>query len=389
MTNEDYYSVFDQMIEDLQAENREGLTKVISSIMNLSMRLEQEKAIQASHYERNDDRIGHRNGYKSRKIRTRVGEIPIEIPQVRGMEFYPGSIEKGCRSERTLKMAIAQMYIQGVSTRRVTKIVEQLCGFEVSQSQVSEAAALLDEEITKWRNRPLGAFPYLVVDATYEKARVNRTVVSAAVLIAYGVDNNGNGMRRVLGISTELSEADVHWRGFLSGLVDRGLHGVKMITSDAHSGLRSAIESVFPTVPWQRCQFHLQQNAGHHVPKKSMDKEVAEDIRTIFNAPNGEEANRFLSMAVKKYEKTAPELSSWMDQNVPEALTIFKMPKSHWRRLRTSNLAERQMREIKRRTKVAMIFPNKESVDRLVSALSMEIDEQWFTGKRYLNMETD
>jgi len=387
MTNEEYYSVFDQMIEDLKTDNREGLTKVISSIMNLSMRLEQEKAIQASHYERNVDRIGHRNGYKSRTIRTRVGEIPIEIPQVRGMEFYPDSIEKGCRSERALKMAIAQMYIQGVSTRRVTKIVEQLCGFEVSQSQVSDAAALLDEEITKWRNRPLGAFPYLVVDATYEKARVNRTVVSTAVLIAYGVDNNG--MRRVLGISTELSEADVHWRGFLSGLVDRGLHGVKMITSDAHSGLRSAIEAVFPTVPWQRCQFHLQQNAGHHIPKKSMDKEVAEEISTIFNAPNREEANRFLSMAVKKYEKTAPELSSWMDQNIPEALTIFKMPKAHWRRLRTSNLAERQMREIKRRTKVAMIFPNKESVDRLVSALLMEIDEQWFTGKQYLNMETD
>ncbi len=171
MTNEDYYTVFDQMIEELQADNREGLTKVISSIMNLSMRLEQEKAIQASHYERNDDRIGHRNGYKSRKIRTRVGEIPIEIPQVRGMEFYPGSIEKGCRSERALKMAIAQMYIQGVSTRRVTKIVEQLCGFEVSQSQVSEATALLDEEISKWRNRPLGAFRYLIVDSVQSSSQ--------------------------------------------------------------------------------------------------------------------------------------------------------------------------------------------------------------------------
>ncbi len=387
MTNEDYYSVFDQMIEDLKTDNREGLTKVISSIMKLTMRLEQEKAIQASHYERNDDRLGQRNGYKSRTIRTRVGEIPIEIPQVRNMEFYPSSIEKGCRSERALKMAIAQMYIQGVSTRRVTRIVEELCGFEVSQSQVSEAASLLDEEISKWGDRPLGSYQYLVLDTTYEKTRVDRTVVSAAVLIAYGVDNQG--MRRVIGVSTELSEADVHWRKFLSGLVDRGLHGIRMITSDAHSGLRSAIEAVFPTVPWQRCQFHLQQNAGHHVPKKSMEKEVAEDIRTIFDAPNGEEAVRFLSMAVKKYEKSAPDLSSWMESNVPESLTVFKMPKAHWKRLRTSNLAESQMREIKRRTRVAMIFPNKESVDRLVSALLMEIDEQWFTGKRYLNLGTD
>lgn len=387
MTNEEYYSVFDQMIEDLQTDNREGLTKVISSIMNLSMRLEQGKAIQASHYERNDDRAGHRNGYKSRTLRTRVGEVPIEIPQVRGLEFYPQSIEKGCRSERALKAAIAQMYIQGVSTRRVTKIVEQLCGFQVSQSQVSEATAMLDEEIEKWRNRPLGAFNYLIVDATYEKTRVDRTVVSSAVLIAYGVDTKG--IRRVLGVSTELSEADVHWRGFLAGLVDRGLHGVKMITSDAHSGLKSAREAVFPTVPWQRCQFHLQQNAGHHVPKKSMNKDVTEDIRAIFNAPNGEEADRFLSMTVKKYEKTAPDLSQWMDQNIPESLTVFKMPRAHQKKLRTSNLAERQMKEIKRRTKVAMIFPNKESVNRLVSALLMEIDESWSTGKRYLKKETD
>ena len=162
-----------------------------------------------------------------------------------------------------------------------------------------------------------------------------------------------------------------------------------MITSDAHSGLKSAIEAVFPTVPWQRCQFHLQQNAGHHVPKKSMDKEVAEDIRTIFNAPSEEEALRFLSMAVKKYEKSAPDLSTWMEGNIPESLTVFRMPKAHWRRLRTSNLAERQMKEIKRRTRVAMIFPGKESVNRLVSALLMEIDESWSTGKRYLNMETE
>jgi len=387
MTNEDYYNVFDQMIEDLQADNRDGLTKVISTIMNLSMRIEQEKALQASHYERNDDRGGHRNGYKSRTLRTRVGEIPIEIPQVRGMEFYPGSIEKGCRSERSLKLAIAQMYIQGVSTRKVSKIVEQLCGFEVSQSQVSDAAAMLDEEISKWRERALGAFPYLILDATYEKTRVDRSVVSAAVLIAYGVDNSG--MRRVLGISTELSEASSHWRKFLSGLVDRGLHGVKMITSDAHSGLKAAIEAIFPTVPWQRCQFHLQQNAGHHVPKKTMAKRVFEDIRMIFNAPNENEARRFLAMTVKEYEKSAPELSEWMEVNIPESLTVFRMPRAHWRRLRTSNLAERQMKEIKRRTRVAMIFPNKESVDRLVAALLMEIDESWSTGKRYLNMETD
>lgn len=175
-------------------------------------------------------------------------EIPIQIPQVRGMDFYPGSIKKGCRSERALKLAIAQMNIQGVSTRRVSKVVEQLCGFQVSQSQVSDAAKLLDDEIKLWRERPLGQMKYLVLDATYEKCRVDSTVLSASVLVAFGIDEKGT--RRILGVSTELSEAEVHWRKFLENLVDRGLYGIEMITSDSHSGLKAARQAVFPTVPW-------------------------------------------------------------------------------------------------------------------------------------------
>ena len=204
MTNTEYYTIFEQMIEDLQTDHKEGLSKVISSIMNLSMRIEQEKALQAQPYERNENRAGHRNGYKEKTLKTRMGEIPIQIPQVRGMEFYPGSIEKGCRSERALKLAIAQMYVQGVSTRKVSKIVEQLCGFEISGAQVSDAAKLLDMEIKLWRERDLGQYRYLILDATYEKCRISQSVVSAAVLIAYGVDNNG--MRRILGISTDASK---------------------------------------------------------------------------------------------------------------------------------------------------------------------------------------
>jgi hypothetical protein len=217
MTNESYYTLFEEIIEDLQGGGKDSLTKTISTLMNVAMKIEQEKALQASPYERNEERTGQRNGYKDKTLKTRVGEIPVQIPQVRGMEFYPGAIDKGDRSERALKLAIAQMYIQGVSTRRVSKIVEVLCGFEVSQAQVSDAAKLLDVEIEKWRNRPLGAFRYLVLDATYEKVRLEQAVVSGAVLIAYGVDNNGK--RRVLGISTEISEAEVHWRAFLKSLV--------------------------------------------------------------------------------------------------------------------------------------------------------------------------
>jgi len=387
MTNREQTSLFENLLEDLSMENGDVLTRVVSTVMNLAMKLEQEKALQASRYERNEERVGLRNGYKPKTLRTRIGEVPIQIPQVRGMEFYPESIEKGSRSEKALKLAIAEMYIQGVSTRRVTKIVELLCGFNVTQSQVSEAAKLLDEEIEKWRSRPLGAYRYLIVDATYEKVRMDRSVVSGAVLIAYGVDLKG--IRRVLGISTEISEAEVHWRKFLKSLVDRGLHGIEMITSDAHSGLKSALQAIFPTVKWQRCQFHLQQNAGHHVPKQSMREEVAADLKMIFNAPERKEADRYLQIVVKKYQDKASELSTWIEENVPESLTVFELPAKHRKRLRTSNMAERQMKEIKRRTKVATIFPNKESLNRLVSAILKEIDEDWETGKRYLDMETD
>jgi putative transposase len=317
MTNESYYTLFEEIIEDLQGGGKDSLTKTISTLMNVAMKIEQEKALQASPYERNEERTGQRNGYKDKTLKTRVGEIPVQIPQVRGMEFYPGAIDKGDRSERALKLAIAQMYIQGVSTRRVSKIVEVLCGFEVSQAQVSDAAKLLDVEIEKWRNRPLGAFRYLVLDATYEKVRLEQAVVSGAVLIAYGVDNNGK--RRVLGISTEISEAEVHWRAFLKSLVDRGLHGVEMITSDAHEGLKAARTAIFPTVKWQRCQFHLQQNAGHHVSKREHRAKIAAELRTVFNAPSREEADRYLRLLVEKYQKASGDLSTWLEINVPES----------------------------------------------------------------------
>lgn len=387
MTNREYYSMFDEMIEDLQGGGTETLTRTISTLMNVAMKIEQEKALRVGPYERSGERTGQRNGYKDKTLKTRMGRIPVQIPQVRGMEFYPGAVDKGNRSERALKLAIAQMYIQGVSTRRVSKIVEVLCGFEVSQGQVSDAAKLLDEEIQKWRERPLGAFRYLILDATYEKVRMEGSVVSGAVLIAYGIDTQG--FRRVLGISTEISEAEVHWRSFLKSLVDRGLHGVEMITSDAHEGLKAARKAIFPTVKWQRCQFHLQQNAGHHVSRKEMRRELSNDIRTVFNAPDQEEAKRYLNKMVQKYEEKFPELSRWLEENVPESLTVFSIPQKHRKKLRTSNMAERQMKEIKRRTKVAMIFPNKQSLNRIVAAILMETDETWETGKRYLDMEAD
>jgi transposase-like protein len=207
-------------------------------------------------------------------------------------------------------------------------------------------------------------------------------VVDSAVLIAYGVDEKG--IRHVLGVSVSLSEAEAHWRKFLEDLVSRGLYGLTLITSDAHSGLKAALKAVFPSIPWQRCQFHLQQNAQAYVPKQSLKKEVAEDIRGIFNASNLEEAKRLLSLLVVKYEKTAPNLSKWMEENISEGLSIFNFPSEHRRKLRTSNIAERVNKEIRRRTRVATLFPNTASCERLVSAVLMEISEEWESGKVYL-----
>jgi len=341
----------------------------------------------AQPYQRTDQRRGYANGFKPKTLATRVGKVELQVPQTRDVEFYPKSLERGVRSERALKLAVAEMYVQGVSTRKVTKVTSELCGLDVSSSQVSRAAKLLDEELQSWRERPLGKLVYLTIDARYEKVRHGGAVVDCAVLVAVGVLPSGK--RTVLAVSAKLSEAEVHWREFLQSLVKRGLHGVEMITSDAHEGLKAARKSVFPGVPWQRCQFHLQQNATAYVPKVDMRSDVAADLRGIFNAPNAHEAERLLKIATEKYRTTAPKLAEWVEHNVPEGLTVFTRPETHRKKLRTSNMIERLNKEILRRTRVATLFPNEESLLRLVSAVLAEVDEEWQTGKTYLNTEND
>jgi len=292
-------TMIENLLKDL-SQNSQPMSNIVSTLINAAMRIEQEKFLNVAPYERGENREGQRNGYKDKTVKSRIGDLDLKVPQVRnGKRFYPNSIEKGCRSERSLKLAIAQMYIQGVSTRKVTKVVEKLWGFNVSQAQVSEASKELDQEISKWRTRKLGKFKYLIVDATYENVRIEGAVVKGAILVAFGVDYNGN--RTVLGVSCELSEAEIHWRNFFQSLIDQGLHGLTLIISDAHSGLAAARNAVFPNIPWQRCQFHLQQNASNYVPKVSMRQEVARDIRTIYNAPNRDEANRYLKITIKKW----------------------------------------------------------------------------------------
>lgn len=352
-------------------------------LLNEAMRLERAQVLQAGPYERTSERRGYANGYKPRTLATRLGQLELQVPQVRGeVEFYPSALERGLRSERALKLAIAEMYVQGVSTRKVTQVLEQLCGLNISSTQVSRCAALLDEELQQWRTRPLGEIVYLILDARYEKVRQAGAVVSCAVLSAIGIDSQGR--RSVLGVSVSLSEAEVHWREFLASLQERGLHGVRLIVSDSHAGLKAACAARCAGVPWQRCQFHLMQNALHQVPRQSQKSAVAQSLRDVFNASDLATAKRLLQQMVEQYEKSLPKLSQWLEENVPEALAVMAWPAAQRRYLRTTNMLERVHREIKRRTRVATLFPNEAALLRLVSAVLAELSEEWECGKVYL-----
>jgi putative transposase len=372
-------------VEMILNEGVEGLSKAFEVLYNEAMKIERSRYLQAEPYQRTEERVDYANGYKPKQLNSRLGKLALLIPQVRSGQFYPSLLDKGSRSERALKLAVAEMYIKGVSTRKVTEVMEVLCGFEVSSQDVSRATELLEEQLATWRNRPLGYYRYLFLDARYEKVRMDNLVRDCAVLIAVGV--NGQGQRDVVGISVSLSEHEVHWRAFLQSLQQRGLHGAELIISDAHAGLKEARKTLFPGVPWQRCQFHLQQNAQGYVPKKSLKAQVAFDIRAIFNAPNLTEAERLLTLTVKKYQQSAPALAQWMETNLPEGFSVFHFPNNHWRKLRTTNPLERVNREIKRRTQVVSIFPNTQSCERLITALLIEMTEGWMTDPTYMLME--
>jgi transposase-like protein len=373
-------------VESILKNGFDGMAESMRLILNEAMKIERSEALNASAYERSEDRKGYANGFKNKSIHSRVGAINLNVPQVRGnISFYPEALEKGLRSERALNHSICEMYLQGVSTRKVEPILRELTGVSVSREKVSQIAQELDAELEIWRKRKLEWVKYMVIDARYEKVRVDGLVRDCAVLIAHGV--RPDGKRTVLGVSVSLSEAECHWRDFLRSLKERGLYGVEMITSDAHAGLKGALKTEFSGVPWQRCQFHLQQNASSYVPKIDMRKDVAEDIRNVFNAGSLNEAERLLRETVKKYEGTASKLSTWMADNLPESFSCFALPTSHRKKLRTSNMAEVINREIKRRTRVIGIFPNEDSLLRISSALLREVDDGWIAGRSYISMK--
>ena len=373
-----------ELLKELIEEGSEAFRGVLEKLLNAAMQLEREEFLGARRWERSEQRRDHANGYKAKTLSTRVGQLQIRIPQVRHLDFYPRSLERGCRSEKALKLAIAEMYVMGVSTRKVTEITEQLCGTEISASQVSRISKLLDDELEQFRNRPLGSYPVVYLDAHYEKVRRQGSVQDVAVLKATGV--NCWGKREVIGVSCRLSEAEVHWREFLQQLQKRGLEGVQLIVSDDHSGLRAARRAVFPSVPWQRCQFHLSQNAQRYARRSDQRAAIATDIRDIFNAPSGGEAEAMLRTRVEQYRDRNPELADWMETNLPEGFTVFRFARSTWRRIRTNNGLENLNRQIRRRTRVVGIFPNTESALRLITAVVEEIHEDWLIGKQYLSL---
>lgn len=385
MTLQTNDTVLEDICELLAKHGTNEIVQVMTILLNNAMLLERQHHLQASAYERTEERNGYANGFKPKTLHTRVGELTVAVPQVRDSSFYPSALEKGSRSERSLKAAIAEMYLQGVSTRKVTAITKELCGLDITSTQVSRMTAELDPLFEEWRNRPLGSYTYVFFDARYESIRHGGVVIDMAVFVATGICSQ-TGKRDVLGVSTSLSEAEPHWRAFFQSLKARGLHGVKMIISDAHEGLKKAKQAVFPTIPWQRCQTHIQRNGFKYIPKQEMKSEVGSDIRAIFNAPDRAEADRFLEKFIAKYQSSAPKLADWAEVAIPEGLTVFSMHKNHRRRTRTTNMVERLNQEIKRRTNVARIFPNEESCLRLVTAILIETSEEWQSGKRYLSM---
>jgi putative transposase len=298
MTHQTQTTALDQIMELLADHGFDGLAQAVTVLLNEVMKLERSHALGADPYQWSEQRTGYANGFKPKTIHTRLGALTVEVPQTRNLEFYPSALEKGVRSERALKLAVAEMYVQGVSTRKVAAITEKLCGLEVTSSRVSRAAQALDDELQKWRNRPIGETPYLILDARYENVRHGGQVRSCAVLVAIGIDPQGK--RSILGVSVSLSEAEAHWRDFPANLQARGLHGLRLVASDAHAELKEALAARLTGVPRQRCQFHLIKNAMAFVPKPSMRKAVVASLRAVFDVPDRSEAERQLDIAVKR-----------------------------------------------------------------------------------------
>ncbi|MCP3663118.1 MAG: IS256 family transposase [Gammaproteobacteria bacterium] len=352
-------NVFDVVVEQLISEGPDAMRPVLTALLNEAMKIEREQFLGASHYERSEDRQGFANGYQNKRVDTQAGTLNLSIPKTAkhiDEPFYPQSLERGLRSQRAMMQTVAEMYVTGVSTRRVEKVIQSMGIENISSMQVSRANKAMDEALKAWRDRPLGKISYMILDARYEKVREGHQVIDMAVLSAVGVMTDGR--RSVLGVAVALNEADVNWRAFLKGLVSRGLHGLEYVVSDDHAGLKAARKAVFPGVPWQRCQFHLAQNAIHHAPNHKIKQRIGGELRHIWNAPDLKTAQANLNALVSKYQDKYTALAQWLESNVPEGFNVFALPERHQKKMRTSNSIERTVQqELKRRTRLVRAEP--------------------------------
>jgi len=360
---------------------REGV-RVLSQAL---MEMEVEEHVGAARHERSVERVGRRNGYRQRNWDTRVGSVELSVPRVREGGYFPSLLEPRRRAERALSAVVQEAYVHGVSTRKVEELVKALGMGGISKSRVSELCEELDGEVERFRNRPLeGSYPYVWVDATYVKARQDGRVSSVAVVIAVGV-NAQTGEREVLGMDVGPSEDGAFWGTFLRSLVARGLSGVRLVTSDAHRGLKNAVEAVLVGASWQRCRVHFMRNALSLVPKAAQQM-VGATIRTVFAQPDARSAREQWRRVSDGFRSRFPRLSELMDKAEEDVLAYATFPAEHWPKIWSNNPLERLNKEVKRRTNVVGIFPNEAAVIRLVGALLSEQHDEWQVSKRYFGV---
>jgi putative transposase len=371
--------------KEIFRSDRDGLRGLMQQVVQDVLEAEMDEALGAQKSERTESRLGYRSGYYTRTLMTRVGKLVLRVPQDRQGRFQPEVFERYQRSEKALVAALAEMYVQGVSTRKVKEITEQLCGHEFSAATISRLTGKLDEELERFARRPLEEeYPYVVVDARYERIRQDGVISSQAVQVAIGI--NWEGRRCVLAVELANRESASSWKDFLLALKQRGLRGVVCVISDDHPGLRKAIPEVLPEASWQRCYVHFLRNALDHLPRKK-DDDCLTELRWIYQRRNVEEARRDLAAWLSKWEGRYAQLCNWAEANIEETLTFYRLPQQHHKHLKSTNMLERINQELKRRTLVVRIFPNRESCLRLIRALAVEIHEDWVEATRYLDME--
>jgi len=372
-------------VKELLAHDGDFLQVALQALLQAALEAEMSEAIGAEKGERTETRLTYRSGYYPRSRVTRVGTLELRVPQDRAGRFSTELFQRYQRSEKALVGALTEMYVQGVSTRKVKAVTETLCGHSFSASAISSINKSLDETLRGFAERRLTeAYPYLILDARYERVREAGVIVSQAVLIAVAVDCDGQ--RQIIGVELANRESHSSWREFLTGLKGRGLFGVGFVVSDNHPGLKQAIREVLPGAAWQRCYVHFLRNALDHLPRKLAD-DCLQELRWIYDRRELAEARRDIAAWLAKWQAKHSKLCDGVEENIEETLTYYRLPLAHHKHMKSTNMLERFNQELKRRTHVVRIFPNTESCLRLVRALAVETHENWLEGTRYLNMQ--